>query len=301
MREDMLNFTARFGKRRTKKQKLKFLEFYMDVAGKLGYTATLHKFKQGINTGLNIILGDLKAADVIFIADYDTRERVLLPGFRYSLTDEKRNLVFLRNNLLVYFAFSSLFILAAVGVLWYSLRLSGAVRWAFTGCAMILGSLSFFTADGFSSRINTKKNSALFLLFELMKEGMGKKRCFVIADLSTFTGYGRAFFYKEYPLRGKKVVLLENCATPGETFCVHSDNCSAKSLKALKEITDPPIFKEAPFSLAKEHGFEFYVLSLCDNADEPYIENYGNGEDAYFDGDAYNKIRQAALALHEHW
>jgi len=257
MKDLLFRFGITVGRRYTKKQKAWFLEEVALEADKQGWKTELLTHKTKISKSFHLAVGDLKNAQWVLIAAYDTPTKLILPNSIYYPFKAEKNLKTDSTNLLMqvfisFFAFTALYFLlkyAATQVLTIQIPI-----WIGSFIAFLI---LFKMLSGFTNRLNQNRNSAsVAMMLDLLKEpSLKHKMALLFADKSVIGIEG----YKE--LRDMDLIspyartIILDCLAYGETLalaCAEKDKANAdlviKNIKTdiyLKTYPEESIFNFA--------------------------------------------------------
>ena len=282
MRDRFITFALHFGKRRTTRQKNRFIGMLIDYMEPLGYELKVHQFKHTRRNGRNIIVGNLASAKRVYLADYDTKERILNDDYRYYPFDETFILQSLKMNLMKYFITAVVFfVLMGIAILLAPSQ-EGTMVFAYYGISIIFALISYFSMKGLPSPYNFKKTASLFLLCERAK--VEQDSCYVFLDYSSFTGAGKYYFFQEYDLKEKVVIYLDNSGQGSKTVASISDNANKNYIKQLQKVKELSEVHVTSNESANEKGFTYLYLTLCEKDEENrcYINQIGTRTDSEF-------------------
>ena len=91
LKDRMIAFAGIFGKRYSKKQKIRFLRYIQSSAQEKGVKMYLDEGEASGKSGCNVYLGPTQRAKTILAVPYDTPSRLWWPGFHYYPMDPERN------------------------------------------------------------------------------------------------------------------------------------------------------------------------------------------------------------------
>ena len=289
MRDRFISFVLHFGKRRSKGQKNRFISALFDMMNPLGYELKAHQFKHAGKIGKNIIAGDLNNAKIVYMVDYDTKERVFNNAFRYYPFDEAFNMKVLRSNLLKYFICSC----GAMGLMILSfLRANQAeghfVYFYYAGAAFA-AIVSFIFARGVASPYNFKKTASIFALCEIAKNN--NQCCYVFLDQSLFVGIGKYRFFQEYDLKGKIIIYLDNAAIGSLKVAKVSKNAPRSLITYLQKNEEIDDVLVEQLETAENNEFVYIYVTLCEKDEEGnhYIDHISTKTDSEFVEDDFGK------------
>ena len=91
LKDRMIALAGIFGKRYSKKQKIRFLRYIQRSAQEKGVKMYLDEGEASGKSGCNVYLGPTQRAKTILAVSYDTPSRLWWPGFHYYPMDPGRN------------------------------------------------------------------------------------------------------------------------------------------------------------------------------------------------------------------
>ena len=233
LKDRMIAFAGIFGKRYSKKQKIRFLRYIQSSAQEKGVKMYLDEGEASGKSGCNVYLGPTQRAKTILAVSYDTPSRLWWPGFHYYPMDPERNA---RQESLV---MALNFALAAVllAAYWFAvfrrcfsaggpiggLALFGLLLVALLAVNLVLGS---------ANAKNYSRNSASLALALEIFEGL-QDGSVAVALLDNacagLDGYARLAEYLGGRARQTNVVILD-CVMSGSELHGH---CTKERIEAL--------------------------------------------------------------------
>ena len=91
LKDRMVALAGIFGKRYSKKQKIRFLRYVQRSAQEKGVKMYLDEGEASGKSGCNVYLGPTQRAKTILAVSYDTPSRLWWPGFHYYPMDPGRH------------------------------------------------------------------------------------------------------------------------------------------------------------------------------------------------------------------
>lgn len=233
LKDRMIAFAGIFGKRYSKKQKIRFLRYIQSSAQEKGVKMYLDEGEASGKSGCNVYLGPTQRAKTILAVPYDNPSRLWWPGFHYYPMDPERNA---RQESLV---MALNFALAAVllAAYWFAvfrrcfsaggpiggLALFGLLLVALLAVNLVLGS---------ANAKNYSRNSASLALALEIFEGL-QDGSVAVALLDNacagLGGYARLAEYLGGRARQTNVVILD-CVMSGSELHGH---CTKERIEAL--------------------------------------------------------------------
>ena len=233
LKDRMIAFAGIFGKRYSKKQKIRFLRYVQRSAQEKGVKMYLDEGEASGKSGCNVYLGPTQRAKTILAVPYDTPSRLWWPGFHYYPMDPERNA---RQESLV---MALNFALAAVllAAYWFAdfrrcfsaggpiggLALFGLLLVALLAVNLVLGS---------ANAKNYSRNSAsLALALEIFDGLQDGSVAVALLDnaCAGLDGYARLAEYLGGRARQTNVVILD-CVMSGSELHGH---CTKERIEAL--------------------------------------------------------------------
>ena len=233
LKDRMVALAGIFGKRYSKKQKVRFLRYVQRSAQEKGVKMYLDEGEASGKSGCNVYLGPTQRAKTILAVPYDTPSRLWWPGLHYYPMDPGRNA---RQESLVMalnFALAAVLLAAywfavfrrcfSVGGLTGGLALFGLLLMALLAVNLVLGS---------ANAKNYSRNSAsLALALEIFDGLQDGSVAVALLDnaCAGLGGYARLAEYLGGRARQTNVVILD-CVMSGSELHGH---CTKERIEAL--------------------------------------------------------------------
>ena len=233
LKDRMIAFAGIFGKRYSKKQKIRFLRYIQSSAQEKGVKMYLDEGEASGKSGCNVYLGPTQRAKTILAVPYDTPSRLWWPGFHYYPMDPERNA---RQESLV---MALNFALAAVllAAYWFAVfPRSISARGPIGGLALfgllLVALLAVNLVLGSANAKNYSRNSAsLALALEIFDGLQDGSVAVALLDnaCAGLDGYARLAEYLGGRARQTNVVILD-CVMSGSELHGH---CTKERIEAL--------------------------------------------------------------------
>lgn len=233
LKDRMIALAGIFGKRYSKKQKIRFLRYIQRSAQEKGVKMYLDEGEASGKSGCNVYLGPTQRAKTILAVPYDTPSRLWWPGLHYYPMDPARNA---RQESLVMalnFALAAVLLAAywfavfrrcfSVGGLTGGLALFGLLLMALLAVNLVLGS---------ANAKNYSRNSAsLALALEIFDGLQDGSVAVALLDnaCAGLGGYARLADYLGGRARQANVVIFD-CVMSGSELHGH---CTRERIEAL--------------------------------------------------------------------
>lgn len=233
LKDRMIAFAGIFGKRYSKKQKIRFLRYIQSSAQEKGVKMYLDEGEASGKSGCNVYLGPTQRAKTILAVPYDTPSRLWWPGFHYYPMDPERNA---RQESLV---MALNFALAAVllAAYWFAVfRRCFSAGGPIGGLApfglLLVALLAVNLVLGSANAKNYSRNSAsLALALEIFDGLQDGSVAVALLDnaCAGLDGYARLAEYLGGRARQTNVVILD-CVMSGSELHGH---CTKERIEAL--------------------------------------------------------------------
>ena len=233
LKDRMVALAGIFGKRYSKKQKIRFLRYVQRSAQEKGVKMYLDEGEASGKSGCNVYLGPTQRAKTILAVSYDTPSRLWWPGFHYYPMDPGRNA---RQESLV---MALNFALAAVllAAYWFAvfrrcLTPGGLARGLGLFGLLLVALLAVNLVLGSANAKNYSRNSAsLALALEIFDGLQDGSVAVALLDnaCAGLDGYARLAEYLGGRARQTNVVILD-CVMSGSELHGH---CTKERIEAL--------------------------------------------------------------------
>lgn len=233
LKDRMIVFAGIFGKRYSKKQKIRFLRYIQSSAQEKGVKMYLDEGEASGKSDCNVYLGPTQRAKTILAVPYDTPSRLWWPGFHYYPMDPERNT---RQESLV---MALNFALAAVllAAYWFAVfrrcfsaggPIGGLALFGLLLVALLTVNLAFGSANAKNYSRNSASLALALEIFDGLQDGS-----VAVALLDNacagLGGYARLAEYLGGRARQTNVVILD-CVMSGSELHGH---CTKERIEAL--------------------------------------------------------------------
>jgi hypothetical protein len=213
----LLRYVSNYGRRHSNREKQNGYLYVQAIMEELHYPVSFEQMGSGMARVGLCIIGDLKRADNVFIAPFDTPRKTRMPGYRYyPLDDEKTKKEEMKaygvDTLLGVLSF--VVVMTLVYVMSHNILLAVAAGW--------IGFLLYTWSR--SNYCNFSKSSASLAVIThmaMMKAGNPEeqgKNAYVMLDRCAESRAGLDMFLKHYEedLRHMKHIVYLDCLANGE-------------------------------------------------------------------------------------
>ena len=255
LKDRMIAFAGIFGKRYSKKQKIRFLRYIQSSAQEKGVKMYLDEGEASGKSGCNVYLGPTQRAKTILAVPYDTPSRLWWPGFHYYPMDPERNA---RQESLV---MALNFALAAVllAAYWFAVfRRCFSAGGPIGGLALLAVNLVLGSANAKNYSRNSASLALALEIFDGLQDGS-----VAVALLDNacagLDGYARLAEYLGGRARQTNVVILD-CVMSGSELHGH---CTKERIEAewRYSVARGRIGgKRGPVALSAGHGHHWRQL-----------------------------------------
>lgn len=219
-----------FQARKNKTQKSKFIALILNEIQKTYPDIKAYVQEGGFPKSRNIVVGDVKTADVIFTAHYDTA-----PALPFPNVITPRNMLLSILYAVIVIALPIIFIPFIFDILFdLPFLFSFLIRELFIVAVIIL--MLFGKANKHTSNDNTSGVITLFEIMAAMNEEQRSKAAFVFFDNEETGLFGSKLFSAKYAKDIKdKPVINFDCVSDGDNIMlVHNKKLDKKHIENLK-------------------------------------------------------------------
>lgn len=258
MKEQFIELVRCFSKRRTSKQKNKFIQNVYNMFTGLGYKVKISEKSMGLKKIRNIIIGDIDLAETVYVAGYDTTDQILLNRNKYYPLNTRYNVRSYMKNTIVRFFISIVFSLIGIYLLYYTANspLTNSVFLVVFGLAFI--ALGAWFSYGISNNANFSKSSSIFMMLNLAKDEQSSSIAYVLCDQASYSEIGLDFLVDDIVRIQDKLIIYLDCLAHGEKLLLCSNN-----RKEINEMAD----------YYSDHNIVFDELH---NKNETRFKNFNN-------------------------
>ena len=231
----------KFHVRKSKKQKVGFINYIQGFAEKEGYSFLVEKGSFGAR---NIVIGNPATAKAVYTAHYDTCARLPFPNF----ITPKNFLYYLLYQLMITLPIIAILFAAAFGIS-FIVKFAAEAMSIDAEMTSALMSLSWLVAyflvfyllmNGPANKHTANDNtSGVITLIEIMQSLPADKRheiCFVFFDLEEMGLFGSSGFASKHKKEMKDKLLLNfDCVSDGDTILFAVKQKAKKYIPALEK------------------------------------------------------------------
>ena len=236
MRDLFADIGIFYGKRRTGKQKERFIGYLDQWLHRQGLQLHAVRYRQHRQEAIHLVIGELEHAEKVVAVPYDTGSRVLLPFYKEHPLNVKKNAFCEMGNTLVYALLEILLLFLIVRVSSWFPTLGWPQRIAlvlFDAAALVL---CWKLLRHFDNRMNVDHYSQA--LTAVIKSASRNKGCaaYVLIDQSAAMESG----YQQLAAMcaGKEVLLLQTLGNDQSLYLVHA-HAQKKRAQTLKKECFP--------------------------------------------------------------
>lgn len=289
--------------RKTKKQKSDFINFYASELNKLNIPYTIET--GGIFKSRNIVIGDIKKAQFVYTAHYDTAPKRILP-LPYTLVfPNKAILSSLVDLILIILPLLISYLIFKVFKLPVYIYLIGITVYIYLTLFLSL----FGKANPHTANDNT---SGVIALTETLIQLKDEDAAFILFDNEEKGLFGSRYFNKKNKnLMNNKIVVNLDCISDGDHILVlHSPSLTHnkilfETLSTVFENSYPNKhveIQESKFYPSDHVNFKFYVAIMAANKSKYfsyYLDKIHTSKDIVFDKDNLKLISESLIKLNK--
>jgi hypothetical protein len=250
MKDLLLKYGVLLAKRYRLRDKLLFLESFIEDLKVLGYPIEAQSKRIHFEKIANLYVGDLSKAKVVFVAAYDTPIKTLVPNQNYYPIKPEKNYVADNIALLANYALAIVLLMGfyVVASRFNDLILIQKIIAVLLGLGLLIG--SFVLMSGLSNRLNHNRNSvSVVLALSLAKSLKNKKVAFIFVDkgVSSLMGYGVVSQWLSDKGLVPNIILLDALAS-GDTLVLAHSKQNQKFADDISSAQDMPVILDKPLS-----------------------------------------------------
>lgn len=294
LEELLLQYTYYYGMRRSVSDKRKCYGYIDRKYGQeMGYTVTYGKLSVGVTRIGYCVVGDLKQAEQILVAPFNTQGRTSLPGYRFYPLDEKRTQVIsAAANIIDAIAG---WVLAAVifGLVYLFVH----HLWVSALCAVAAFIVYILTRNNI---FNFSASAPLALMHYIAIHCKKKNKfAFVFLDKSADTYLPVRLFlirHKQELIHAKRIWFLNNLAR-GETLLLVTERKDSTTAAVKEQCDARCVSTDLPYCFQVTPKLTFLTAVDQDRKGRYCVKNLRCGKDKKMDVKRLHKLAQALLDL----
>ncbi len=244
MKDLLFHFGITLGKRYTKKQKAWFLEEAAKEAVSQGWKTELLKHKTKLGQSFHLSIGNVRSAQWVLIAAYDTPSKLLLPKTLYYPFRPERNLKTDAQNLIASVLISFGLLTAIYFLLSIAFTQAPAIRFGIWIGSFMAFLFLFKLFSGFANRFNHNRNSAsIALALDLLKEPSLKNKLAVIFVDKSVVGIEGLKELRDMDLiQQSATTLILDCLASSPSLVLACAQNQEKQAQALADAIKTEVF-----------------------------------------------------------
>lgn len=301
---DFSELLEKYQVRKTKKQKLEFIEYIEAFCEERGYSCEVQEQKD-IVTSRNIVVGDVESADILCTAHYDTCAAIPIPNV---IMPKNIPLFVLYQLILVGIVFAVCALIASALIGLFDSWIAGLI-----GVYLILFAILYVVLIGrpnkHTANDNTSGVAALLSIMDALPEEERKKAAFVFFDYEELGMVGSSLFKKRYKkILENKLVLNFDCVSDGKEMLLIGKKEFRKSIYyrefrrcfTREEYEHKPVFAKSSNTLYPSDQMLFpKSVGIAAMRRAPviglYISRIHTGRDTVFDESNISYLTDATV------
>lgn len=299
MRDKIEEVGIHFSKRRTSRDKLRFMNRLIGQLKARGLPLQMIQKKSRSGVSNHLVAGDCKKSRWVFMASYDTGTRMLNPCYEYCPLNSKHNFREEMKNVAAYSVLTLL--VAALAVFWTRSFAEYSILWkvlTVIGDMAVLG-LIYRWMKRPGNKVNMNRNSgAVSVLYDCAEKA--KKGCFVFVDHGAMTNQG---FYEVAEQFESRYVLMLDCIASGEELFLAHRTGQEDTARKLAEAFDCDVhllplneeqYRNTPL-MCFQNGFMLTLGTL--KKETVYVKHARRSSDMDMDLERMQQIEDGILRL----
>lgn len=277
MKDRILFMLTKYGSRRSKRQKAKFKSFVKNYASKINKNVSFQSYKINRIMGENIVIGNLDTSQYVFVAPYDTGEKILDNKHRRYLNHFEENRQSILKNRLIYILIGFLISFIALYLIYTSFTQKFWIKLIMLIAGVILLIIGVITSRGYDSKNNASQTIPLTFLLDILEKVKAPYAVVLLDDTETLD-LGLATLLENNDLKNKYIIRIGNMGY-GSQFLALTTNTNGL-LKQLKRSFSLLKIEKITNSFLQKNCKEYIHLSWCEKDEQGYyIPYYGTSKD----------------------
>ncbi len=230
MKENMMLYGVTLSQRYTTKQKECFLNEVFKHCKEVGLETEFISKHGSLYQLANLVIGDLKKANTIICASYDTPAKSLIPQDYYPFA-AKRNVSSGVKKIVIDIFIMIICVLLSYVVLLNFKTVSTTIKWVKIIFVALIILFTFLFLKGTSNKVNFSRNSAaVAVLMELVEKNKSSNVAYVLLDQNTSTYEGLKALKEKLGDTQKEIILLDGLAYGKDTCVAFNEGVDASDL-----------------------------------------------------------------------
>lgn len=300
MKERILFLIAKYGARRSKKQKETFRRFVENFASNIEVDFSIQAYEKERIKGENLILGDLDNSKLIFITPYDTGEKMLYKNHKHYINHFESNRKNILKNRLIYMVIGFVISFLSLYLIRMSLFQNLWVRLILLIFGVLLLIIGVITTRGYHSRHNASQTIPIVFLLDMI-EKIDASFAIVLLDNTEILDLGLATLLETNDFKGKYIIRIGNMGY-GSKFLGLTTKSKKKSLLHRFKGNLPLLEIETITNdFLQKNTKEYIYLNWCEEDDQGYyIPKYATSNDYWINDDHIEEMFQVFQFFHEY-
>lgn len=230
MKENMMLYGVTLSQRYTLKQKECFLNEVVKHCKEAGFKTEFISKHGSLYQLANLVIGDLKNANTVICASYDTPAKSLIPQDYYPFA-AKSNVNSGIKKIVIDIVVMLMCIFLSYVILLDFKTASSLMKWVKIILVALIILITFIFLKGTSNKVNFSRNSAaVAVLMELVEKNKSSNVAYVLLDQNTNTYEGLKALKEKIGDTSKEVILLDGLAYGKDTCVAFNEGVDASDL-----------------------------------------------------------------------
>lgn len=277
MKDRILFMLTKYGSRRSKRQKMKFKSFVKNYASNINKNISIQSYKMNRIMGENIIIGNLNTSEVVFIAPYDTGEKMLGNKHRRYLNHFEVNRQAMLKNRLAYILTGFFILFVSLYLIYTSFSQNIWLMLIMLIVGVILLIIGVITSRGYDSKHNASQTIPVTFLLDML-EKMETPYAVALLDDTEILDLGLATLLENNDLKNKYIIRIGNMGY-GSQFVALTTNKNSLLEKLKKNLSLLEI-EMITNNFLQQNCKEYIHLNWCEKDEQGYyIPYYATSKD----------------------
>ncbi len=232
MKENMMLYGVTLSQRYTLKQKECFLNEVVQRSKDAGFKTEFISKHGSLYQLANLVIGDLKNANTVICASYDTPAKSLIPQDYYPFA-AKNNVNSGIKKIVIDIVVMLICVFLSYVILLNFKTVSSLMKWLKIILVALIIFITFIFLKGTSNKVNFSRNSAaVAVLMELVEKNKSSNVAYVLLDQNTTTYEGLKALKEKLEDKDtqKEIILLDGLSYGKDTCVAFNEGVDASDL-----------------------------------------------------------------------
>ena len=271
MKDRILFMLTKYGSRRSKRQKKKFKSYIKNYASNINKDVSIQPYKIDRIIVENIIIGELNTSKYIFVAPYDTGEKMLNSQHKRYINQFELNRQMILKNRLIYILIGFFISFVSLYLIYTSFSQKNWLRIIMLMFGVISLIIGVITSRGYSSKYNVSQTIPVTFLLDML-EKMDGSYAVVLLDNTETLDLGLATLLENNDLKNKYIIRIGNMGYGSQFVALTTIKNSL--LEKLKKNLSLLEIEMITNNFLQQNCKEYIHLNWCEKDEQGYYIPY---------------------------